>query len=265
MPRAISIAKIEGLSDAHVANLQRNDIKTLDDLWTRVGQNFDTGIQQVSQDTTVPEQVVTALLIADGLGKVRIKNAWLYRVVNVKVIAALLAVAVIALAAYLFVFRSDLPQQVVVINPQGIAAYRVIGEKDVAMRGVPFRREQTLSDLPTAIGGYTLTKLEHGAPIRSSQILPSNVSRGMKGNYIISVPVKASSLGLAPTPGSKLALLPVPEQNKDKAQPPPTSTIEAVLLGVEQREGGPTLVVVVDSIDKINALIGGATIVSVVP
>jgi flagella basal body P-ring formation protein FlgA len=264
MPRAISIAKIEGLSDAHVAKLTDKGIKTLDDLWTRVGQNFDTGIKQVSDDTQVPEDVVTALLIADGLGKVRIKNAALYRVVNVKVIAALLVVAVVALAAYLFVFRSDLPQQVVVTNSQGIAAYRVIGEKDVAMRRVPFRRGQTLSDLQTAIGGYALTKLEPGAPIRSSQILPANVSRGMKGNYLVSVPVKASSLGLAPKPGSKLALLPVPDQ-KDKTQPPPSSTIEAVLLGVEQREGGPTLVVVVDSIDKMNALVGGATIVSVVP
>ena len=265
MPRAISIAKIDGLSDAHVAKLTDKGIKTLDDLWTRVGLNFDTGIQQVSQDTTVPEDVVTALLIADGLGKIRIKNAALYRVANVKVIAALLVVAVVALASYLFAFRSDLPRQVVVINPQGIAAYRVIGEKDVAMRRVPFRRGQTLSDLQTAIGGYALTKLEHGAPIRSSQVLPANVSSGMKGNFIVAVPVKASSLGLAPKPGSKLSLLPVPEQNKDKAQPLPTSTIEAVLLGVEQREGGPTLVVVVDSIDKINALIGGATIVSVVP
>ena len=264
MPRAISIAKIDGLSDEHVAKLTDKGIKNLDDLWSRAGADFDKGIKQVSDDTEVPEDVVTALLIADGLGKIRIKNAWLYRVVNVKVIAALLVVALVMLASYLFVFRSDLPQQVVVTNPQGIAAYRVIGEKDVAMRGVPFRREQTLSDLQTAIGGYALTKLEHGAPIRSSQILPANVSRGMKGNYIVSVPVKASSLSLAPKPGSKLALLPVPEQNKDKAQPPPTSTIEAVLLGVEQREGGPTLVVVVDSIEKINALIGGATIVSVV-
>ncbi|HEX5832435.1 MAG TPA: SAF domain-containing protein [Pyrinomonadaceae bacterium] len=264
MPRAISIAKIEGLSDAHVAKLTDKGIKTLDDLWTRVGQNFDTGIKQVSDDTQVPEDVVTALLIADGLGKVRIKNAALYRVVNVKVIAALLVVAVVASAVYLFVFRSDLPQQVVVTNPQGIAAYRVIGEKDVEMRRVPFRRGQTLSDLQTAIGGYALTNLEHGAPIRSSQILPANVSRGMKGNYLVSVPVKASSLGLAPKPGSKLALLPVPDQ-KDKTQPPPTSTIEALLLSVEQREGGPTLVVVVDSIDKMNALVGGATIVSVVP
>jgi hypothetical protein len=264
MPRAIRIARIEGLSDEHIAKLTNKGIKDFDDLWSRVGVDFDKGIKQVSDKTEVPEEVITALLIADGLGTIRIKNAWLYRFVNFKVIVSLVVVAMVGLALYLLVVRGDLPQQVVVINPQGIAAYRVINKDDIALRRVPFRRGQTLSDLQTAIGGYALTKLEHGAPIRSSQILPANVSSGMKGNYIVSVPVKASSLGLAPKSGSRLSLLPVPEQNKDKA-PPPTSTIEAVLLGVEQREGGPTLVVIVDSIEKINALIAGATILSVVP
>ena len=265
MPRAIRIAKIEGLSDADVTKLRDNGIKNFDELWSRVGNDFDAGITNVAKETGVPEEVITALLIADALEKVRLKNARLYHVLNFKVIAALLLVAVAGTAWFLLAYKINLPRQVVVINPRGIAPYQIIGKDDVALRPVPFRRGQTVSDLGTAINAYALTRLEPNAPIRSSQILPANVSSGMKGSYVVSVPVKASSLSLLPQPGSKLSLLPLPAENKDKPQPPPTSTIEAVLLGVEQRETSPTLVVVVDSIEKINALINGATIVSVVP
>jgi hypothetical protein len=265
MPRAIRIAKIEGLSADHVTKLTNKGIKNFDDLWSRVGVDFDEGIKLVSDDTKVPQEVITALLIADGLGKVRIKYGRLYQFMTVRTIVILVLLAAAGLATFLLAFKADLPQQVVVINPRGIAAYQVIGKGDVALRRVPFRRGQTVSDLGTAINGYALTRIEPNAPIRSSQILPANVSSGMKGSYVVSVPVKANSLSLLPKPGSKLSLLPLPEQNKDKPQPPPTSTIEAVLLGVEQRETSPTLVVVVDSIEKINALINGVTIVSVVP
>lgn len=265
MPRVVHIDKIAGLSDAYVAGLRDKGIRNLDDLWSGVGSDFDAGIKQVSAATKVPEEVITALLIADGLGKVKIKNRRLAYFQNPRTYAGLVVVALIGYALYLLAFRADLPQQVVVINPKGIAAYQVIGNDDVAFRRVPFRRAQTLSDLGTAVGGYALTKLEPDAPIRSNQILPSQTARGLNNAYIISVPVKANSLVLAPKPGAKLSLLPLPEQSKDKPQPP-TATIEAVLLGIEQRDGATTLVVAVaKNIENVNALMGGATIVSVAP
>lgn len=266
MPRVVRIAKIEGLSDAHVASLKAKDIKTLDDLWSRVGKNFDTGIKDVSDATTVPVEVITALLIADGVDRVKIKHGRLAVFQNARTYVILILAAVVGYAFYLFAFKADLPQQVVVINPQGVAAYRVIGPNDVALRRVPFRSAQTLSDPQTVIGGYALTKLEPNAPVRRSQILSADVARGMSGHAIVSVPVKANSMVLAPKPGAKLTLLPLPpEQSKDKPQPP-VSAIDAVLLGVEQRDGAITLVVAIENnVERINALVAGATIVNVVP
>lgn len=259
MSRAIPIAKIEGLSDDHADKLRKQGIENVDDLWSRVGADFSAGIKQVSEATAVPEQVITALLIAASLGKLNIKHGWLSYLQNFRIYLTVIVVALIVAALYL-ALESNLSQQVIVINPQGIAAYRVITKDDIALRRVPFRSAQTLSDPQSAVGAYALTKLEPHAPLRRNQILPAGtIAKG----FIVSVPVKASSLVLAPKPGAKLALLPLPDQNKDK--PPPTATIDAVLLGIEQREGGPTLVVVVDSIEKINALLSGATIVSVLP
>lgn len=265
MPRVVRIDKIEGLSDRHVANLHQHGIKTVDELWSHAGSNFDAGIKQVSEAANVPECVITALLIADGLGEVKINYGWLSRFQNARTYVILVLLAAVASAIYLFGFRAGVPQQVVVINPRGIAPYQVISKDDVALRRVPFRTGQTVSDLPTVIGGYALTKLEPKAPIRSNQILAADVARGMTGRYIVSVPVKADSLVLAPRPGAKLWLLPLPEQSKDKS-PSPTTPIEALLLGVEKREGAVTLVVAVENIAlTTNALMNGATIVSVMP
>jgi hypothetical protein len=202
-------------------------------------------------------------LIADGLGKVRLKNGRVSYLQNFTAYVILILVAAVGYAFYLAFI--NLPQQVVVINPQGIAAYRIIGKDDIALRRVPFRRAQTLSDLATVIGGYALTKLEPNAPIRQNQILPADAARGISGRVIVSVPVKASSLVLAPKPGATLSLLPVPEETKDKPQAP-TARIDATLLGIEQRDGVTILVVAVENnVVKINALMVGVTIVSVVP
>jgi hypothetical protein len=76
------------------------------------------------------------------------------------------------------------------------------------------------------------------------------------------VPVKASSLALAPKAGSQLGLLPLPDPANNK--PPASAVIVAVLLGVEQREDGPAVVVAVQNVEQMNALLGGASIVGVV-
>jgi hypothetical protein len=264
MPPAVRIAKIEGLSDAHVASLEAKGIKTIDDLWSQVGADFNAGIKQVSEKTTVPEAVITAVLIADGLGKVKIKYGRLAQFQNARTWVILVLVAAVAYGSYMLAFRVELPRQLVVINPRGIAPYQVIGQGDIALRRTPFRTAQTVNDPATVIGGYALTKLEPNAPIRNNQILTAAVSREMQGNYIVSVPVKESSLVLAPKPGAKLSLLPLAEQSKDKPQPPP-APIDATLLGIEARGGVTTLVVAVENNpEKINALMAGATIVNVV-
>jgi hypothetical protein len=115
------------------------------------------------------------------------------------------------------------------------------------------------------IGSYALTKLEPNARVREGQILAATGLPQTCCRYLVAVPVKGNSLALVPKAGSQLKLLPLPDPAEGKAPPPFASLIDAVLLGVEQREGGPTLVVAVQNDGQINALVRGATIVGVVP
>ena len=262
MAQVVRIARVKGLSASHAAGLKAEGIETFADLWSRVGEDYDHGIEQVARDSKVPNEVITALLVAEGLGQARIKHGWLNQSL---ILTVLLAVLLLALGSWLFTMRTNLPQQVVVVNPRGIQPFRVIAEDDVALKRVPFRRGQTVSDLQTAIGSCALTKLEPQTPIRSDQILPANTSSGIAGKFIVSVPVKMNSLVLAPKSGSRIALLPLSEASKNTADTPLTSPIEAILLGIDERKEISSLIVAVDSVEKINSLVNGATIVGVIP
>ena len=266
----VQLDKIKGLLPADVTRLQRHYV-TVDDLWAGVGSDFDEGIKQVAEETEVKEEVITALLIADSLDRLNLKYRWLSSFRNqhaqayklIKTLAIIVAFAGFAYLSYWLSSKIDFPQQIVVANAKGIPAYRVITQEDITSKRVLFRRGETISDPAAVIGSYPLTKLNHNARIQQGQILPVAESQKLSGRYIVSVPVKASSLVLAPKPGNYLALLPLPDPEKKKE--PATSVTYAVLLGVEQGEGGPTVVVAVDNVTQINALLGGATIVGVVP
>lgn len=265
----VQIDKIQGLTPEDVRNLQTNGIKTMDDLWSQVGSDFDEGIQEVATATKVNEEVITALLIADSLGQLNIKYRLLSSFRNQHGIAystlkTLLIAVVLATLVYLSyraVSKIDFPQQVVVANPRGIPAYRVITITDITQKRVLFRRGKTVSDPASVIGGYALTKLDPNARIRDDQILPVADSKQISGRYIVSVPVKTNSLVLTPKPGSQIALLLTPDTSNNKA--PATSVVYGVFLGVEQREGGPAVVVAVNNMEQINGLLGGTATIGI--
>lgn len=268
----IDIDKIEGLPAEDVANLRDpGGIKTFDDLWAQVGADFDKGIENVSKAAKVEKDTVTALLIAESIGQLRIKHGWLSSFRNrykrtyngLRFLLVLIVVLALGYGLYRLSPRIAFPQQVVVTNPQGIPAYRVITKDDIALSKVLFRTEKSVDDLSQVVGRYALTKLEPGAPILKDQMLSAELSNELNGKFIVSVPIKASALAPAPKAGDKLSLLAVsaPVNN----QPQTISAVNVILLAIEQRDGGPMLAVAVPDLQNVNAITGGSTIVGLGP
>lgn len=267
----IEIEKIEGVSTTAVASFRDDaSINTFDDLWAQVGDDFDKGIENVSDKANIKKDIITALLIAESLGQLRIKYGWLssfrnrYQRTYTALRFLLVLVVILALGYGLYLLSLRIfPQQIVVTNPQGISAYRVITEHDVALRKVLFRSEKSFGDVSQVVGRYALTKLNPGAPVLNDQMLPAELSNEIQGKFIVSVPVKASALVPAPKSGDKLSLLAVtaPADN----QPQTISAVDVILLSIEQRDGGPMLAVAVSDLQNVNAITGGSTIVGLGP
>jgi hypothetical protein len=268
----INIDKIEGLPPADVANLRdKGGINDLDDLWSQVGADFEKGLKNISTKAEIKEDAVTALLIAETLDQLRIKHGWLSSFRNrykwtyngLRFLLLLIVVLALGYGLYRLSQRIPFPQQIVVTNPQGISAYRIITKDDIAVRKVLFTSDKSLDDPSQVVGRYALTKLNPSAPLLKDQMLPAELSNEINGKFIVSVPVKASALVPTPKGGDKLSLLAVaaPANN----QPQMISAVDVILLAIEQRDGGPMLVVAVPDLQNVNAITGGSTIVGLGP
>jgi hypothetical protein len=268
----IDIDKIAGLPDTDVANLRdKGGIRNFDDLWSQVGADFDAGIENVSKKAEIAKDTVTALLIAESLDQLRIKHGWLSSFRNryqwtykgLRFLLVLVVVLALGYGLYRLAQRIPFPQQLVVTNPRGVAAYRAITKDDVAFRKVLFRSEKSVNDPSQVVGRYALAKLKTGASIRNDQLLSAELSNAIQGKYIVSVPIKASALAPTPKAGDKLTLLAVaaPVNN----QPQTISSVDVILLGVEQRDGRPILTVAVADLQNVNAITGTSTIVGLGP
>ena len=246
-------------------------MNTLDELRVKVGANLATGIQQVSKSAKTGEDVITALLIADSLGTLKTKHVLLSSFRNhhkqawksIRNLLIAVAIASFMYALYRFSPRLPLPQQVVVKNSQGIPAYRVIGQGDVELRRVLYKSSKTVDALEKVVGRYVLTKLNTNDSILSDQLLAADLSREIDGRYIISVPVKATALASAPKAGDRLSLLVLAAATQ--TQPQSVSAVDAILLSIEQKDGGIVLVMAVQDLQKVNAIAGGSTIVGLGP
>jgi hypothetical protein len=268
----IDIDKVEGLPPADVANLRdKGGINNFDDLWSQVGADFDKGIENVSEKAAIEEAALTALLIAESLGQLRIKHGWLSSLRNrykwtykgLRFLLVLIVVLALAYGMYRLSQRIPFPQQIVVTNPQGISAYRIITKDDIALRKVLFTSDKSVDDLSQVVGRYALTKLNPSTPILKDQMLPAELSNEINDKFIVSVPIKASALVPTPKAGDRLSLLAVaaPANN----QPQLFSAVDVILLAIEQRDGGPILVVAVQDLQNVNAITGGSTIVGLGP
>jgi hypothetical protein len=210
-------------------------------------------------------------LIADGLGTLKTKHIFFSSFRNhhkqawksIRNFLIVIAISGLAYAVYRRTPPLSLPQQVVVKNTQGIPAYRVIGQDDVELRRVFYGSSKTVNALEEVVGRYALVKLDKGAAVLNDQILASDLSREINGRYIVSVPVKAGALVPAPKAGDRLLLVALAAATQ--TLPQSVSTVDVVLLGVEQRDGGTVLVVAVPDLQKVNAIMGGSTIVGLGP
>jgi hypothetical protein len=268
----IKIKKIQNLSAADVATLRDHGaINTVDDLRMNVGADLDRGIQQVSEKARIGEDTIIALLMAERLGTLKTKHLLLSSFRNhhkqawnsIRNLLIVIAIAGFMYALYRFSPSLPLPQQVVVKNAEGIPAYRVILQDDLALQRVLYRSSKTVYTLDQVVGRYALTKLNTSDPILCNQLLAAPLSREISGRYVVSVPVKASALAPAPKAGDRLSLLAL--ATATQTQPQTVSAVDAVLLGIEQKDGGTVLVVAVQDLQKVNAISGGSTIVGLGP
>ena len=268
----IDIDKIESLPPADVANLRdKGGINDLDDLWSQVGADFEKSLKNISTKAEIKEDAVIALLIAETLDQLRIKHGWLSSFRNrykwtyngLRFLLLLIVALAFGYGLYRLAKNIPFPQQIVVTNPQGIPAYRVITKEDIALRKVLFTSDKSVGDLSQVVGRYALTKLNPSAPILNDQMLSPELSNEINGNFIVTVPIKASALVPTPKTGHRLSLLAVAAPAND--QPQTISAVDVILLAIEQRDGGPILVVAVPDLQNVNAITGGSTIVGLGP
>lgn len=265
------INKIEGIQQRIIANLKGSGIETIDDLWMRVGNDFNSGITKVSQQAKVGENLLTALLIAESRDQLKVKYTWLSSFRNyhrgalrrTKTFLILIPIAVIVYVSYVLLLGIKLPQQIVVAAPDGIPAYRLVGKQDVALRSALFQSPTTFSDPTMVVGNYSLTNLPTGSIVLAKQVLPAALSSEIKGGHIISVPIKANSFEMSSKVGTHVCLFLSSSNSDNKSSP--SLLIDVVLLGVERKGDASTLVIAVHDLEKIDALMHASSIVVLEP
>jgi hypothetical protein len=95
------IARLQGINPKEVERLQSKQVATVDDLWARIGADFDCGIDQVADLTGVERGRLTELLATEALREAKVgEGPRLKRyALEVILIAVLLILVALALRA----------------------------------------------------------------------------------------------------------------------------------------------------------------------
>jgi hypothetical protein len=259
--------------------LEQKEIKTIDNLWSCVGENFEKGISKVSAKAAVDQQLLYALLIADSLGDSRhrvegepfrllsipkrlwlsLKRFWYARerhwLEAALGMATLLLVALSIRAGYA---NPRITEQVVVKPSARLLAFQSIRAEDVMLKGLP-KEDGAYASLDKVVGRYPLRAVAPGTTLLEEQLVAEDVTGAMSGRRILSIPVNPRTLSSTVTPPAHVWLLLSPRTTGEK-EPQPVLLKDVILLSINKQGDGASIEVAVtdDCLKMMEPLLGGA-------
>ena len=95
-----SIDKIPGISSDEANILHSQNIQRTSDIWSKIGQDFDHGIDKMAEDTGIEKSRLVELLKAQALKEAKHQRSWTGRHwLELAILALLLLVLSLALYA----------------------------------------------------------------------------------------------------------------------------------------------------------------------
>ncbi len=232
-----------------IARLQEPgvNIHTIDELWERVGQDFDNGIAMLDRDAHIGVRRLTELLAAQASAEEATRKKRERRRQNTVFLLGPIGLLLLVLRAVGIApwFSARFDQ--VVAGTAGLPAFHVITIGDVTLALLP--AEPGSFTVPSeVVGRYSARPIPAGAPLHASQlsvvpIKPADVS----GLEIVSIPMRTDAVTAAAVPGTHVTLVFSPRSNSHRNLQP--FALHNVLILAADRRTDQTLLIAAISRD----------------
>jgi hypothetical protein len=240
------IAELKGIGPDEAERLRDNGIATLDDLWARVGEDFNEGIVQVANNAKIEPQRLIDLLADQGVREARqgddswLKRHWFDVVLIMGLVFLVGSVLRVLIAFEWLPPRLWSRDPVVVSAATELPAFHIIGPNDVMVR-TPAEPE-AVAALEDVVGRYPLQAIPVGTVLRADQLSTVRLPLAdMADRQLLTVPVGAGALSQMVMPGDHVSLLFSPRDPSETESPPP---IDVIVWAVDRRDDAPSSIVV---------------------
>lgn len=254
-------SKYKQIDRKHLANLKAHRIKTVEDLWMRVGHKSG-GLKNLAKNVGLTEDELVTVLAAcakpePGGERKRDQFAFWFRNYWREAIVFLIAVVLLGLLVGNAVWRRD---TVIVASNKTLPVYHVITKSDVTLEK-RFRVSGSFHAAEDVEGRYLLKPAFPGSVISSNQLgaaLPEGMA--LRFRRVLSLPVKGALINQTLAPLDRVRLLFSP---RGAGAQPATSdgrnVDDAVVLAVSRQGDASSVVVALrndDDLNKAEALLG---------
>jgi hypothetical protein len=248
-----SIAKLKGIASQEAERLKGQGIKSIDDLWERIGQDPDHGIEALAAQAGIDDDRLTDLLAEQAVHESRPGiGTWLERhMLEWALIAAFLALVLSAVLSRSMTTDAA-PKELVVASEVGLSAFHLIGAGDVRLVEGP-AEPGTFTSSKDVEGRYSFQAIPAGVPLRSEQLSAVRLSpQDLDGRQILTMPIAKATLSATAVAGGRVSLLVSPRDGSETSLQP--LLLDDVILLAVERDGDATSVVVAINADEIAAL-----------
>lgn len=247
------IARLKGITSKEAERLEDKAVKSIDDLWLRIGQDPDHGIEALAQQTGIDSRRLIDLLAEQAVHEAKPGiGTWLVQhMLEWALIVAFLAL-VLGFVLSEFMPADPVPKELVVAGAAGLPAFHLIGADDVRVVEGPVESGVFTSSTEVE-GRYTLQSVPPGAPLRSEQVSAVRLSKqDFEGRQILTVPIRSDTLSATVAPGDHVSLLFSPRDDSAKSLQP--QLLDDVITLAMERGGDMVSLVVAVNADEISAL-----------
>ncbi|HEX7407487.1 MAG TPA: SAF domain-containing protein [Candidatus Binatia bacterium] len=232
-----------------IARLQEPgvDIHTIDELWERVGQDFDNGITTLNRDTHIGVRRLTELLAAQVLAEDATRKKRERRCQDAVFLIGPIVLLLLVLRAVGIVPGFSARVEQVVAGSRGLPAFHVITLGDVALKRLALERG-SFTKPSEVVGRYALQPITAGSPLVSSQLSATPIDpASVSGLELVSLPIRTDGVSATTVPGAHVTLVFSPRSNSHRNLQP--FALRNVLILAADRRTDQTLLVAATSRD----------------
>jgi hypothetical protein len=249
------LEKIPGITLSELESLRRQGICTVTALWSRVGADFDKGLDAIAAQAGIDKERLVVLLKGQVLKESDSQENWLSRNwLELSLVAILLLVfglylyarstGALAWVARPLGWRPAATTQLV-YTYKDIPAYHLLKEADLIERPGP-ATPGAFSARYEVVGRFTLEKIDSGEVLLSRQLSQPVVDRRLP-YIVLSIPVAEHMVSLV-SPGQPVSFFLAPRDPEATCEHQDT-WFDGIVLKTQVDEDGASLLVAIPEKD----------------